>query len=97
MITPDIFESLYNNFLNDNRLSVCHCSIYMALILLWHKNKLENPFPICRKEILELSHVHSIVTYHKCIKQLEAYGYIRYYPSYSYYNRSTIFLDTVIK
>lgn len=97
MLAPDIFESLHTNLLNDNRLTVCHCSIYMALVLLWHKNKLINPFPISRKEILDLSHVHSIVTYHKCIGQLQAYGYIRYNPSYSYYDRSTIYLDTASK
>ena len=97
MLTPDIFEALYTNLLNDKRLSVFHCSIYMALILLWHKNKLANPFPVSRKGIMELAHVHSIVTYHKCIGQLEAYGYVRYNPSYSYYNRSTIYLDNVSK
>ena len=68
--------------------------VYMALILLWHKNELTNPFPVSRKGIMELAHVHSIVTYHKCIGQLEAYGYIRYNPSYSYYNRSTIYLNS---
>ena len=97
MLPPDIFEILYINLLNDKRLSVCHCSIYMALILLWHKNKLANPFPVSRKDIMELAHIHSIVTYHKCIGQLEDYGYIRYNPSYSYYNRSTIYIDKSIK
>lgn len=97
MLPTDIFEALYTNLLNDKRLSVCHCSIYMALIILWHKNELANPFPVSRKGIMELAHVHSIVTYHKCIVQLETYGYIRYNPSYSYYKRSTIYLDNVIK
>ena len=97
MLPPDIFEALYINLLNDKRLSVCHCSIYIALILLWNKNEQANPFPVSRKGIMELAKVQSIVTYHKCIGQLEAYGYIRYNPSYSYYNRSTIYLDNVIK
>ena len=97
MLPPDIFEAIYANLLNDKRLSVCHCSIYMALILLWNKNEQANPFPVSRKGIMELAHVHSIVTYHKCIGHLEEYGYIRYNPSYSYYNRSTIYLDNVIK
>ncbi len=81
MLPTDIFEALYNTLLNDKRLNVCH------------KNKLANPFPVSGKGIMELAHVNSIVTYHKCIGLLEAYGYIRYYPSYSYYNRSTIYLD----
>ena len=93
MLPPDIFEALYDNLINDKRLSVCHCSIYLALILLCYKNELANPFPVSRKGIMDLAHVHSVVTYHKCIRQLEAYGYILYNPSFSYYNRSTIYLD----
>jgi len=97
MVSRDIFESLYTKFLNDKRLSVCHCSIYIALILLWNKNEQANPFPVSRKMIMELAHIQSIVTYHKCLRQLEAYGYIRYNPSYSYYKRSSIYLDNAIK
>ena len=63
MLPTDIFEVLYTNLLNDKRLSVCHCSIYMALILIRHKNELANPFPISRKGIKELAHVNNIVTF----------------------------------
>ena len=97
MLSTNIFEVLYNTLLNDKRLNVCHCRIYLALILLWHKKELANPIPESQKGIMEKAHVHSIVTYHKCIGQLEAYGYIRYNPCYSYYKRSTIYLDNVIK
>jgi len=94
MLQQDTFETLYTNLLNDERLSVCHFGIYMALILLWYKNELANPFPVSRKSIMGLAHVHSIVTYHKCIGQLQIFGYIRYNPSYSYHQRSTIYLET---
>jgi hypothetical protein len=97
MLSHDIFEVVYSSLLNDKRLTVCHFSIYMALILLWNKNEQTNPFPVSRKCIMELAHVHSIVTYHKCIGHLEEYGYIHYNPSYSYYDRSTIFINHVDK
>ncbi len=97
MFPPNTFENLYSNMITDQRLSVSHFSIYMALVLLWHKNEFKNPFPVSRKAIMELAHIHSIVTYHKCIGQLEEYGYIRYSPSYSYYKRSTIYLASVNK
>ena len=89
---PDTVEKLYGNLITDERLSVSHFSIYMALILLWHRNGLKNPFPVSRKGIMELAHINSIVTYNKCIGQLEEYGYILYNPSYSYYSRSTVYL-----
>lgn len=93
MLSPATIETLYSNLINDQRLTVSQFSIYMALILLWHKNALANPFPVSRKGIMELAHVHSIVTYHKCIEQLQLYGYIQYNPSYSCYYRSTIYID----
>jgi hypothetical protein len=31
---------------------------------------------------MAFSKVASIATYHKCIKELDEYGYIRYQPSY---------------
>jgi hypothetical protein len=31
---------------------------------------------------MALSHIRSIATYHKCLGQLEVYGYIHYQPSY---------------
>lgn len=96
MLPQATFEILYANLITDDRLGITHFSVYMALILLWHKNELKNPFPVSRKGVMELAHVQSIVTYHKCIGQLEEYGYIRYNPSYSYYKRSTIYLDNQI-
>ena len=97
MLPPSTIENLYGNLITDERLSVSHLSIYMALILLWHRNSFKNPFPISRKGIMELAHVNSVVTYHKCIGQLEEYGYIRYNPSFSYCKRSTIYFDNVSK
>ena len=85
-------QILYTNLVNDTRLSVSHFGIYMALVILCHKNDLINPFPISRKSIMELAHINSIVTYHKCMEQLGLFGYIIYSPSYSYYQRSTVCL-----
>ena len=97
MLTADTLIQSYSHLFNDERLSVWHFSIYMTLVLLWHKNELANPFPISRKNIMELAHVYSFATYHKCIKQLEMFGYIQYNPSYSYYQRSSIFINDVDK
>jgi hypothetical protein len=34
---------------------------------------------------MHFSHISSIATYHKCIKELTAFGYIDYKSSYNYY------------
>ncbi len=97
MLSPETFMQTYSYLFNDKRLNVWHFSIYMTLVLLWHKNELVNPFPISRKSVMELAHVNSFATYHKCIKQLETFGYIRYNPSFSYYERSSIFINSAKK
>lgn len=97
MLSTETLIRNYSHLFNDKRLSVWHFSIYTTLVLVWHKNELANPFPISRKSIMELAHVHSFATYHKCIKQLEMFGYIRYNPSYSYYERSLIFINDIDK
>ncbi|WP_454803175.1 hypothetical protein [Mucilaginibacter phyllosphaerae] len=35
-----------------------------------------------RRELMAFSKIASIATYHKCIRELDAFGYIRYQPSY---------------
>ena len=66
-------QSCYLNLIEQKWGKGYSCSKcgYMALILLWHKNELANPFPVSRKGIMELADINSIVTYHKCLRQLE--------------------------
>jgi hypothetical protein len=37
---------------------------------------------VTRRELMAFSKIASVATYHKCIRELDAFGYIRYYPSY---------------
>lgn len=83
-----------NHFLNkakkDVRLLPSHISIYVAVVSLWSNSNIKNVFRIIRKDIMVLSHINSIATYHKCIRQLEDFGYIKYRSSYNSYEGCTI-------
>ncbi|REA60158.1 hypothetical protein DSL64_15915 [Dyadobacter luteus] len=79
----------------DNRITVWHIGMYSAFIQLWHSSGCQNPVPITRKKVLELSRIGNIVTYHKCIKELVLYGYIDYKPSYNPYTGSLVYLKTI--
>lgn len=68
---------------SDQRINVWHFSVYMSLFHKWMLNDLINPVSISRREIMQQTHIGSIVTYHKCIRQLQEYGYIIYKPSYN--------------
>jgi len=76
----------------DNRISVWHMGMYVAILQLWYQGGYKNPVAVTRRKILGLSHIGNIVTYHKCIKELEQYGYIRYVPSYHPINGSMVHL-----
>lgn len=67
---------------NDNRLNATHVSLFTGLFVLWQRSAFTSPFAITRKELMVYSKISSVATYHKCIKELNEYGYIRYKPSY---------------
>lgn len=78
----DEFNTAFIHLSNDDRVTVWHWSIYMAIFFIWHLNAYRNPVSITRRQIMKLAHIGSIATYHKCIKQLKEFGYIEYLPSY---------------
>jgi len=83
MNNPLHFSDLFRFMAADRRINVWHFSIYMSLYHKWLVNGHVNPVSISRKQIMEQTHIGSIVTYHKCIRQLRDFGYIIYEPSYN--------------
>lgn len=77
-----MFNKFFEMAAKDDRLSLTDLCIYLALFLCWNKNHFHNPVRVKRIEIMQLAKVNAKTTYHKCIKQLQACGYIRYEPSY---------------
>jgi len=66
----------------DQRLLATHISLFTAMFVAWQQNGYTSPFAITRKTLMVFSKVASIATYHKCIKELDEFGYIRYQPSF---------------
>jgi hypothetical protein len=86
-------SNFYNRAKNDDRLGTTHISLYMALFQLWNLNCFMDPVVITRTRIMRLSKISSFATFHKCIKDLQSYGYIRYEPSYDPYRGSRVSLS----
>jgi hypothetical protein len=63
-------------------LLATHVSLYNALFACWQRSGYNNPFPVSRRMLMSYSRIASTSTYHKCIKELETFEYIHYYPSY---------------
>jgi hypothetical protein len=76
------YASIVKRMEKDNRLLPTHLSLFTGLFICWQRNGFVSPFSVTRKTLMAFSKVASIATYHKCIKELDGYGYIRYQPSY---------------
>jgi hypothetical protein len=82
----DFFERI----IKDDRLLPSHISMYVSLFQLWSFNSFRNPFRINREDVMKVSKIKSLATYHKCIRELHQAGFIIYSPSYNAYRGSLI-------
>jgi len=76
----------------DRTLNPTHVSLYIALFQFWNCNRFKNPISINRDEVMRISKISSKATYHKCLKNLHALGYIEYQPSYNPFRGSHVIL-----
>ncbi|MBP2281713.1 hypothetical protein H4V97_000031 [Flavobacterium sp. CG_23.5] len=67
-----------------------HISLYLALFQCWNINRFKNPITINREEIMISSKIKSKATYHKCMKELQELGFIKYTPSFNPYLGSEV-------
>ncbi|QCX52485.1 transcriptional regulator [Elizabethkingia sp. JS20170427COW] len=80
----------YDKIQQDERLNPTHISLYLALFQFWNINHFQNPISISRNEMMRLSKISALGTYHKCIKELQTFGYIEYIPSFNPYKGSLV-------
>ena len=66
----------------DHRMGPHHLALYMALFQVWCIQEGKNPFCTTQVQLRKVAKLGR-TTYHKCIRELAAYGYIHYTPSYS--------------
>jgi len=82
----------FERVIKDDRLNPTHISLYIALFQFWNVNRFVNPISISRGEVMRISKIASKATYHKCMKELHSYGYVRYDPSYNPFRGSLVHL-----
>ncbi|TCD12988.1 hypothetical protein EZ449_02775 [Pedobacter frigidisoli] len=76
-------EYLKDRIQADQRLSAFHASLLAALIFASENSGLTHPFQVSRSKLMRSSKIYSTSTYHKCINELQVFGYISYSPSYN--------------
>ena len=83
-------NAVFQKFYADKRLNPTHISLYMALFQYWNINRFPKEFYIDRQEIMQLSKIGSKPTYHRCLKQMTTWKYLKYIPSHNPYKGSKI-------
>jgi len=78
----NVFKTYLLTMAKDERITVWHMAAIFGIVQLATASDMQSPIFISRKKVMQLSHIRNIVTYHKCIKELQQFGYIRYIPSY---------------
>ena len=69
-------------FNNDERIKQGHITLYLAFFYLWNKKFFKETLTINREIIMERAKIKSKTTYHNHLRDLDAWGYLTYYPSY---------------
>lgn len=85
-----VLEELYEAFADDPRIGTSHICLYLALVNERNSDATEF-FQINRVNLMKNAKI-SRRTYHKCMKELQAYGYIKYEPSSSPFSCSRVLL-----
>lgn len=90
-------NSTFGKICEDTRLTPFHVSLYFSLFQYWNMAKFRNPISISRDEMMRASKIGSVNTYIRCIKELDAWQYIRYVPSFNPQKGSQVHLYTFNK
>ncbi len=82
----------FDRIIADEHLNPSHISLYIALFQFWNINRFQNPISISRDEVMRISKIASKATYHKCMRELNDSGYVKYEPSFNPYRGSMVVL-----
>ncbi|UKJ09235.1 hypothetical protein [Solitalea lacus] len=79
----------------DPKVSSRHISLYMAILKCYYNQECKCPVHVYSYELMPLAKISSSATFHKTLRELDEYRYIRYVPSFDNRNRSRIFLTAI--
>ena len=82
----------YRMMVSDDRLRPQHICLYFAILSIATGDVKGDTVVVTRRALMEISRLSSKATYHRCMRELETYGYIQYYPSYNPFLGSRVVL-----
>lgn len=88
----DLITEFIESVKEDPRISMAHISLYVSLVTYWYANGRANPLCVFSKEIMPACKISGVATYHRSIRELHAYGYIKYVPSFNHFLGSLVYI-----
>lgn len=76
----------------DFRISKTHIAIYSALLQHWQTHNHQTPIRVFSRQIMDIAKIEACSTYHRCVKELDSFGYIKYVPSFKKNDASCVYL-----
>ncbi len=80
---------------HDPRISSTHIGLYAAMLQYCQEHHFENPVHVFSYQIMQIAKISASTTYHKIIRDLNKYGYIKYEPSYKRNQGSKVYFNTI--
>jgi hypothetical protein len=91
MSSEKILSRFFERIALDPRISITHIGVFAALVQYRQESHQENPVQFFSHQIMRLAKISGTATYARIIRELDAYGYIRYEPSYKRNQGSKIY------
>jgi len=90
-----LLNAAFEKFFFDDRLNPTHISLYMALFQEWNSSRFAVEFYVNRRDLMLASKIGSKSTYHRCVTDLDSWGYLYYFPSNNPYKGSKIKMSII--
>lgn len=81
--------------IEDPRITAVHISLFMALVHQWEQRGCRDPLQVFSREVMPLCKISGTATYHRCVRELDTYGYIRYVASFNHHRGSRVYFKTL--
>lgn len=75
-------NTVFESFNNDHRIKQGHIALYLAFFQEWNREYFKKTITINRESIMGKAKFKSKTTYHNYIRDLNDWGYLKYFPSY---------------
>jgi len=91
MESLNLLTAFFQSIEKDFRIGSTHIAVFAALVEFWIQKGMMNPVRAYSIEIQKIAKIISPKTYHKCMRELNEYGYLIYVPTKNKNKRSSVY------